>query len=194
MIVHGTPFLMLGGELGNSSASDERYMEPVWAKLQTMRVNTILMPVYWELIEPQEGIFDFTLVDHLIFTARSKGLKIVVLWFGTWKNSMSCYAPLWVKTDQQRFPRARMDDGKPVEILTPFSNENLAADVRAFTAFMKHLRTIDGEKNTVVMVQVENEIGMIPEARDHSPEAEKAYRTAGPRRTDSSLCRRTKLR
>jgi beta-galactosidase GanA len=175
LMVHDKPFLMLGGELGNSSASDAKYMTEVWPKLKTMRLNTILMPVYWELVEPQEGKFDFALVDELISSARKYELKIVVLWFGSWKNSMSCYAPLWVKTDQQRFPRARTRDGKAVEILTPFGDENKNADAKAFAAFMKHLRAFDGEQNTVVMIQVENEIGMIPEARDYSAKAEESF-------------------
>ena len=59
-----------------------------------------------------------------------------------------------------------------MEILTPFSEENRNADAKAFAGFMKHLRTIDGKQNTVVMIQVENEIGMIPEARDYCAEAE----------------------
>lgn len=175
LIVHGKPFLMLGGELGNSSASDLNYMEAVWPKLKAMHLNTVLMPVYWELIEPTEGVFDLTLVDGLIAQARAHDIKIVVLWFGTWKNSMSCYAPLWVKTDQKRFPRARTSDGRAVEIMTPFSKDNRDADARAFAAFMKHLRAVDGTAQTVVMIQVENEIGMIPEARDHSPEADRAF-------------------
>ncbi|RPH30597.1 hypothetical protein EHM92_09360, partial [bacterium] len=175
LIVHNKPFLMLGGELGNSSASDLKYMEPVWPKLKAMHLNTILMPVYWELVEPQEGAFDFALVDNLLASARKNGLKVVVLWFGSWKNSMSCYAPFWVKTDQKRFPRARTTNGRAVEILTPFSDENKNADAKAFAAFMKHLRAIDGEQNTVVMIQVENEIGMIPTARDYCAEAEKSF-------------------
>lgn len=175
LIVHTRPFLMLGGELGNSSASVEGYMAPMWPKLKAMGLNTILMPVYWELVEPKEGTFDFSLVDDLIGSARRHGLKIVVLWFGSWKNSMSCYAPSWIKTNQQRFPRARTSDGKAVEILTPFSEENRTADAKSFAAFMKHLRAFDGRENTVLMIQVENEIGMIPEARDHCAEAEKAF-------------------
>lgn len=173
--VHGKPFLMLAGELGNSSASDLKYMAPVWPKLKAMHLNTILMPVYWELIEPKEGQFDFALVDNLIASARKNDITMVVLWFGSWKNSMSCYAPYWVKADQKRFPRARTQDGKAVEILTPFSDENRNADARAFARLMKHLREIDGEQNTVVMVQVENEIGMIPEAKDYCAEAKEAF-------------------
>jgi hypothetical protein len=174
-MVHGTPFLILGGELGNSSASDGWYMAPIWPKLRAMHLNTVLMPVYWELIEPQEGRFEFALLDALIDSARTNGLNIVVLWFGSWKNSMSCYAPSWVKKNQKRFPRSRTADGGAVEILTPFSDENRNADARAFAGLMRHLRAIDGDQNTVVMVQVENEIGMIPEARDHSAEAEASF-------------------
>jgi hypothetical protein len=175
LIVHGKPFLMLGGELGNSSASDSKYMEPIWPKLKAMRLNTVLIPVSWELVEPQEGKFDFALVDNLIGSARKNDLKIVLLWFGSWKNSMSCYAPYWIKADQKRFPRARTQDGRAIEILTPFSEENRNADVKAFTALMKHLHLFDGEQNTVIMVQVENEIGMIPQARDYSAQAEHAF-------------------
>jgi beta-galactosidase GanA len=140
-----------------------------------MRLNTVLAPVYWELIEPREGTFDFTLLDAMIASARKHDIKLVLLWFGTWKNSMSCYVPAWVKTNQQRFPRARTSDGRPVEILTPFSDENLQADVRAFARLLRHLREVDGVRNTVIMVQVENEIGMIPEARDHCAEAGAAF-------------------
>jgi hypothetical protein len=156
-------------------------MASIWPKLNAMHLNTILMPCYWELLEPQEGKFDFTLVDSIVDSARSNNLHIVILWFGSWKNSMSCYAPYWVKIHQERFPRSRTKDGKAVEIMTPFHAENKNADKKAFSALMKHLRTIDGKQNTVVMMQVENEIGMIPEARDYCPEAEKAFAGDVPR-------------
>jgi beta-galactosidase GanA len=175
LIVDGKPLLMLAGETGNSSASDLKYLDEIWPKIVKMNLNTLLVPVYWELIEPSEGNLDFTLVDGAINGARKHNIRLVFLWFGTWKNSMSCYAPLWVKTDQARFPRARDAQGRALEILTPFSSENLDADMRAFVAFMKHIRMVDGDHHTVVMVQVENEIGMIPDARDHSKEAEKLF-------------------
>ena len=175
IIVNGKPLLMLGGELGNSSASDLKYMDPLWPRLASMHLNTVLMPVYWELVEPDEGMFDFTLVDGLLASARKNGLHVVVLWFGSWKNSMSCYAPLWVKSDQERFPRARTADGRAVEIMTPFNATNRNTDAVAFAHLMKHLHAIDGTTQTVIMVQVENEIGMIPEARDHCREADRAF-------------------
>lgn len=176
LVVDGKPFLILGGELGNSSASDMAYMQPVWPKLQQMHVNTVLTPIYWELLEPQEGKFNFTLVDELLKEARQHQLKLVLLWFGTWKNSMSCYVPEWVKVDTKRFPRAQNKAGRGQEILSPFDKNNLEADTKAFTALMRHLRETDGRQQTVLMVQVENEIGMLPDARDHSPIANTAFR------------------
>lgn len=175
LIVDGRPYLIRGGELGNSSASNLEYLAPRWAGFRALHLNTILAPVYWDLVEPVEGKFDFALVDGLISEARKHDLRLVLLWFGTWKNSMSCYAPPWVKTDQQRFPRSLDESGRSVEILSPFSAANRDADARAFAALMKRLREIDGKEHTVVMVQVENEIGMIPSARDHSEEASRLF-------------------
>jgi hypothetical protein len=175
LIVDGKPFLMLAGETGNSSASSLEYLNTIWPKAVKMNLNTLLVPVYWDLIEPEEGRFDFALVDGAITSARKQHLRLVFLWFGTWKNSMSCYAPLWVKTDQGRFPRARDAQGRAHEILTPFSSENLKADARAFAALMRHIRNVDADHQTVLMVQVENEIGMMPDARDHCKEAEQMF-------------------
>jgi hypothetical protein len=180
LIVNNKPFLITGGELGNSSASSTAYMKQVWPKLKQMNLNTVLAPIYWELMEPQEGTYDFQLVDDLIKDARQHNLKLVLLWFGTWKNSMSCYAPAWVKTNQQRFPRTQNKAGVPAEIITPFSQETLAADKKAFVQLMQHLKAIDAKQHTVLMVQVENEMGMLPEARDHSALANEAFNRQVP--------------
>ena len=175
LIVDDKPFLVLAGELGNSSSSGLEYMRPVWPKLATLKLNTVLIPVYWELIEPVEGKFDFTLVDGLIQDARKHNLRLVPLWFASWKNSMSCYAPAWVKTDQRRFPRSQDKNGAGMEILSPFNKENVEADGRAFAAFMRHVREVDANDHTVMMVQVENEIGMIPDSRDRSTVANQLF-------------------
>jgi len=187
LIVDGKPFLMLAGELGNSSASSLDYMRPIWPKAAKMHLNTLLVPVYWELLEPTEGTLDFGLVDSAIFSAQVYGLHIVFLWFGSWKNSMSCYVPAWIKSDQDRFPRARISNGKAQEILSPFYAVNKETDARTFAALMKHIRTIDGTHHTVVMVQVENEIGMIPEARDCCEKANAAFQDQVPADLMNSL-------
>lgn len=180
LIVDGKPFLMLGGELGNSSSSNTVYMDSIWPTLEKLNLNTVLAPVYWELIEPHEGKFDFSVVNDLILGARKRNIKLVLLWFGSWKNSMSCYAPAWVKNDFERFPRSRNVNNKPVEILSPFFEENVEADKKAFTELMKFIKRTDGENHTVIMVQVENEIGMLPNARDYHPVAQKAFSSAVP--------------
>ncbi len=179
LIVDGKPFLILGGELGNSTASSLDYMWPFWQKFRAMNLNTILVPAYWDLIEPKEGKFDFTLVDSILILSRKNNLKVILLWFGSWKNSMSCYAPAWIKTNEQRYPRAQNREGKGLEILSAFSKNNLEADKKAFAGLMKHLKETD-RNQTVIMVQVENEIGMLTEAREYTPGANKAFDSEVP--------------
>lgn len=172
--------LLLAGELGNSSASSAAYMAPHWPRLRQMHLNTVLTPVSWELIEPVEGRFQWDSVDSLLKAARANDLKLVLLWFGAWKNSMSTYVPAWVKRDQTRFPRAQLPNGQSVEILSAFAQQTREADARAFAALLAHLKSVDGDKNTVLMVQVENEVGMLPIAREYGPVADRQFRERVP--------------
>lgn len=179
LVVDGKPFLIIGGELGNSSASSVQDIERIFPKLQRMGLNTVLVPAYWDLTEPVEGQFDFTLTDKVIQQARENDLKVVFLWFGAWKNSMSCYAPLWFKQNYKKYPRAYTKAGKPLEIASSFSENVFQADSKAFTELMKHVAAVDKE-GTVVMVQIENEIGMLEDARDYSKEANKQFNAPVP--------------
>ena len=145
-----------------------------------MNLNTVMLPVYWDLIEPEEGKFDFSLVAGAIDRARHHGLHLVYLWFGTWKNSMSCYAPGWVKRDTARFERVKQSSGETMEIISPQSTAANEADARAFASLMRWTKDYDAKEQTVIMVQVENEIGMIPEPRDHSEKSESAYKSDVP--------------
>lgn len=174
LTVNDSPMLILAGELGNSTVTSQEDIVTNIEKISGHNLNTILVPAYWELIEPEEGTFDFTLIDEVIDRAKENNLKVVFLWFGAWKNSMSCYAPEWVKKDTTRFPRARTSNGKPLEILSVFSENVLDADLNAFEAFLNHIKEYDGEDN-VIMIQVENEIGMLEDARDHSGLADEEY-------------------
>jgi len=190
LVVHDRPFLILGGELGNSSASSAEYMKPHWPRLKAMHLNTVLAPVSWELIEPVEGKFDWSSLDALLRDARAHDLKLVILWFGAWKNSMSTYVPSWVKRDQARFPRVQQAGGSSVEILSAFSKNTLDADARAFAAMMDRLAKTDARDNTVIMVQVENEIGMLPVARERGAAADKLFSAAVPKELLAALTSR----
>lgn len=174
LMVDNKPMLIIGGELGNSSATCDEDVESIFPRLKRMGLNTALVPAYWELIEPTEGIFDFSTTEKVIEEANKNDLKVVFLWFGAWKNSMSCYAPSWFKEDTKRFPRARTKNGKPLEIASAFSEEVFRADSTAFSKWLEHMCAYD-KGNTMIMLQIENEIGMLEDARDYSEAAQKEY-------------------
>ncbi len=168
LIVDGKPYLILGGELHNSNTSSLEYLKPLLPKLAGMHLNTVLGTVSWDQLEPTEGKFDFSLVDGLIKQSRASKLKLVILWFGSWKNGMSHYVPVWVKQDTKRFPRVKMANGKSTETVNVFADENQKADAKAFAALMKHVKAVDAQDRTVIMVQVENEVGIHGDNRDRS--------------------------
>lgn len=179
LLVDGRPMLMLAGELSNSAATCKADVDSWMPRMASMGLNTVLVPAQWDLIEPEEGKFDFSIIDEVIRQAEAHHLHVVFLWFGAWKNSMSCYAPQWFKEDVKRFPRAMNAQGKPLEIASAFSENVFQADNKAFAQLVKHLRETD-LTHRVVMIQVENEIGMLEDARDHSPLAEKEYAKTVP--------------
>ena len=180
------PFIMLAGEVHNSNSSSVEYMEQVWDKAERLGMNSLLLPVTWELVEPEEGVFDFGLVDGLIDQARRRDKKIGFLWFGAWKNAQCYYAPAWVKTNLQRFKRAEISKGQiyarneayygiPYTTLSYLCPETNAADARAFRELMRHIKEKDEVHQTVILVQVENETGLMRTAREHSDEADALF-------------------
>ena len=175
LIVEGKPYLALAMELTNSAASSREYMKPYWPQLKESGVNTVLAVVSWEMIEPEEGKFDFKVVDELIEDARANDLKLALLWFGSWKNGYTSYTPKWVKKDTGRFPLALTKDGKQLSIMTTLSQTSWEADARAYGELMKHIAQVDREEQTVVMMQVNNEVGLHGYTRDYHPEAVKAF-------------------
>ena len=187
LIVNGKPFLVLGAELQNSSMSSARHMTSIWQELREDHINTILGPVTWEQIEPIEGEFDFKELDTNLQDARSHGLHLIILWFGAFKNGLSTYAPKWVKKDQTRFPRVKLRKAggltKTADILSILdtNQETLKADKKAFEALMQHIKEVDAEHSTVIMVQVENEVGIIGDSRDGSALANKRFNEPVPK-------------
>ncbi|RVT79661.1 mannonate dehydratase [Flavobacterium sufflavum] len=180
LIVDDKPFLMLSGELHNSSTGSAAYMEPIWERMAQKNLNTVLAAVSWEMIEKKEGTFDFSLVDVMINGARKQNLKLILLWFGSWKNGLSTYTPLWVKNDYKRFPLIRNTEGETRNALSTFGENSLKSDTLAFSALMKHIKEVDQRDHTVISVQVENEIGVLASSRDYSAKANTAFNSKVP--------------
>jgi len=172
--VDGKPFLVLGAQLWNSSAWSD-VLPGIWPQLKEMNCNTIEAPIYWQDIEPEPGVFNFKELDALVYGARENGLRLILLWFGSYKNGSLEYTPDWVRENPDKFPRMRNSSNQPVYVLSAISRTNLDADKNAFVKVMQHVREIDKEHKTVIMVQPENEPGSLQTDRDYSDEANKLF-------------------
>jgi beta-galactosidase GanA len=174
LLFEGKPYLILGAQVNNSSGWPSQF-EKLLPGAAALHLNTIEVPVYWEDVEPQEGQFRFDTFDRILQLAREHQFRPVLLWFGTLKNGTMDYAPGWVKANPDRFPRMLDEGGHPVRVLTPLSETNLQADQRAYSQLIRHLKLIDGEQHTVILVQVENEPGSLFTDRDHSHAANRKF-------------------
>lgn len=162
LVIDGKPFLALAGEIRNSSASSSSYLKDnVWGNIEGLNLNTVLAPVYWELIEQEEGAFDFSSIEYLIDDARQYNKKLILLWFGLWKNGLSTYIPRWMKLDREKYPFVRTKTGDLLYSISPFSENAIAKDIRAYKNLMEFIKEYDGENQTVIMMQIENEVGIL---------------------------------
>jgi len=178
--VEGRPFFPLGGQARNSSGYNRAEAERAFQAVKQLHGNTLEIPVYWEQVEPEEGRFDWRSVDELLAAAREYEIRLILLWFATWKNGNMEYAPAWVKRDAQRFRRVISPTGKAIWVLSSHCDATLEADRRAFTALCDHLHQSDGDERTVIALQIENEPGILASARDYGPEGENTYRSEVP--------------
>ena len=174
-MVNGKPFYPIGGQSKNSSGYNDSESETAFKAVKLVHGNTLEIPVYWEQVEPEEGKFDFTSVDALLTSARRYGVKLVLLWFATWKNGNMEYAPAWVKTNPQRFKRVISPTGTDIWVLSSHCSANFEADKKAFTVFCNHLKAKDSTERTVMALQVENEPGILSSDRDYGPEAQAVF-------------------
>ena len=172
-VLDGKPFVMYGGELHNSTSSSESYMEEigVWEQMKTGNFNTVIASSSWELVEPEEGRYDFSSVDHVIRNARRNGLKVVMIWFASWKNGTSTYAPGYVKRNPKKYPLVQDRNGKNLNVLSTFGKASMEADKMAYAALMRHIKETDTD-HTIIMMQVENEMGTLGVPRDYSSAAQ----------------------
>jgi Domain of unknown function (DUF5597)/Beta-galactosidase len=173
LLVDGKPFLILGGQAHNSSGWPGM-LPGVWSSIKAMHANTLEVPIYWEQVEPEQGKFDFSLIDTLLVQSRQHNIHLILLWFATWKNGSNHYMPAWMKCDADKYPSITSKDGKPVDSPSPNFEATLNADKKAFAGVMKYLKNADG-KHAVIMVQVENESGAWGSVRDYSPTAQKLF-------------------
>jgi len=181
LIVDGQPFICVAGELTNTASSDREGTQGAISRLAAANLNTILTVVSWDLVEPEEGQFDFSMIDYQIDAARAAHVRLILLWMGSWKNGLSHFPPPWVKANQDRFPRVVNGQGNTMEILSTFSEANRNADAKAFAAVMRHIREVDSVAHTVIAIQVENEVGVMGSTRDDCAAANAAYARAVPR-------------
>ena len=180
LIVDGKPFIMLCCETNNSTGSHAKHVEATLKALRTNNFNSALVTVSWEIIEPKEGVFDFSSVDELLRIARQNDIKLGILWFASWKNGFSPYAPEWVLCDVNRFKRVKSKDGFNTRTLSPLCIATRDADAKAFSELMRYLAKVDSEQNTVIVVQIENEVGVLRQTRDFSDEANKLFGSQVP--------------
>ena len=180
LIVDGKPFIMLCGETNNSTGSHAIHAEETLKALRANNFNAALVAVSWEIIEPEEGVFDFSSVDELLRSARQNNMKLGLLWFASWKNGFSPYAPEWVLKDINRFKRVKSKEGYNTRTLSPLCIATRDADAKAYTELMRHLAKVDSEHNTVIVVQIENEVGVLRQTRDFSDEANKLFKSQAP--------------
>lgn len=179
--VGGKPFFALGGQPGTNNTYFREDLEGFWRAAKLMRMNTAEMQVFWELLEPEEGVFDFTQVDMLIDECRKHGVKMILVWFATWKNGAMKYAPQWVKNDRKRFVRVTNNNGVEQHVLSSHCRETKKADEKAFCKLVEHLKEVDSEEQTVIGIQVQNEVGIFGTCvRDHGEEANADYAAPVP--------------
>jgi len=185
LMVDGAPFLMLGAQAHNSSGWPAM-LPKVWPAIEYLHANTLEIPVYWEQFEPRPGQFDYSVIDTILAQAREHRVRLDLLWFGTYKNGSQHYMPEWMKLKPEVYTHLIDKSGHPVDSPSPFCEASLQADIRAFTAFMRHLKAADPE-HTVIIVQVENEAGTWGTLRDYSTEAQKLFESAVPAEVLSAM-------
>jgi hypothetical protein len=178
LIVDGAPFLILGVQWESDSCFSAEEMSPLFPHAAKLGANTATLPTYWREIEPETGRYVFTMLDERIRVARENGMRVIPLWFGTYKNGCLYYTPDWIQADPETYRLAVGRDGKQLVSLCPNCEATWQRDRDALKAIMAHLREVDDER-TVIMFQIENEPGIFKSDRCHCPTCSERFSAGG---------------
>jgi len=161
LIVDGKPFIILGLQWDCDGCYTPEDMDPFFEHGESMGLNTASLLLYWREIEPEEGKYNFTMLDHRIDIARKHHMKIVLVWFASFKNGCLTYAPDYVRKDHQRFRKVKDKKGSQhTNNCCPTAEETHKRDELALIQIFNHLKEVDSKDHTVILFQMENETGI----------------------------------
>ena len=202
LYVDGRPFTVLAVEIPWWDLIHGRYKETenaydyLYPAAEKIALNALKVPVKWSMVEPEKGVYDFSYVDHAKSMAEKHHLKLVLNWFGHYASgdgtiygnlSGELYAPMYIVSDEKTYPRAVDGDGNAHHNAASYDYEPIIErEIAAFRAFMQHIKQVDSQTHTILMIQVENEIAVFgwdrrnsKMWRDHSPAANKRFAEKG---------------
>ncbi len=199
LFVDGRPFTALAVEIpwwDVTTAETYAAYDHLYPAAKAMGLNALKVPVKWSLVEPRQGVYDFGYVDHAKALAEKHGLKLVLNWFGHYASNDGTiygnltgqlYVPRYIVEDEKTYPRAVDADGVAHHNAASYEYDAIIQrEIVAFRAFMEHIRKVDSQSHTVIMIQVENEIAVFGWDRqnrklwrDHSPSADRLFSERG---------------
>lgn len=175
LLVDESPYLILGLQLDCDSTYEPSTIDNLIHQARRLNANTAACPLYWRAIEPEEGNYDFSLLQQMIDSAERHNIRLVLLWFGAIKNGYAHYAPDWVQQDGSRFRRGVSEDGAELAFTTCVTCQNtLEKDRSAVEALFSYLRDND-HSSRVILFQVNNETGLFGSARCHCSECDRQF-------------------
>ena len=196
LYVDGKPFIMLGLQWDCDGCYTKEDMDPLFEHGRKMNLNMASLLLYWREVEPEKGRYRFEMLDHRIEMARKYGMKIVLVWFASYKNACLTYAPDYIKEDHDLYKKVVAKDGELlVNQCCPLSENTRRRDELALIEVFRHLREVDSQDHTVILFQMENETGVLQTDRCYCDACNAKfeagdYRGAGVRAEEifSSVC------
>jgi len=200
--VDGWPFTALAVEIPWEELVYGRYHETLRAydhlypAAHAIGLNTLKVPIKWSMIEPEKDVYDFSYVDHVKAMAEKHNLKLILGWFGHYASNdgnlyfnltSEVFAPFYVIDDEKTYPRAIDARGASHHNAVSYEYDAITErEAKAFRAFMEHIKEIDAQTRTILMIQMENEIAVFGGDRedhtlwrDHSPAANELFAAKG---------------